>query len=152
MTPKVPSGPPNKPVPASSPAKKASPYFSAKGIRWLFWGALAGVAPFIAETLLSAILGTFKISTVLGRGDLMLVGAAIGFTAVAELIANNKTNATGKLIASAVCAVSSFIEAIVYGALKGFGQTGHEGAISIVSVCMFLLSLISGYACILLSE
>ena len=127
------------------------PVLTAKTVRWLGWGAGASVVPFIIKAFSISTLHHVTLEKVFREGDLLLVGAAVGFSALGELIGCDNKKIKPKIVWGAICGICAVIETGVYGLTHGAGNQTIGDATG-VSLRLYFATMLPGMFCVYLSE
>jgi hypothetical protein len=126
----------------------------ARVLRWLLFGAGLAVVPIAIAGLANDITNTGGFWAYVVRGDLLLVSATLGGTALGELVGSPRANPRAAVAAGGAVAVNAFAAAILYPfisvAAEKQGQSAslHTGVVVWVSVVSLVVTLIAGGRCV----
>lgn len=107
--------------------------------RWLFFGVMLGVIPLICDYLLQRLHPApeikFGMSSVMEKGELLLICGAIAGGSIGELIGSNKDYMALKIATGAICVFVMFLTVTIYTdtASKVRALTSNKTVISSVN-------------------
>ena len=127
-----------------------------KIIRWVIFSVIVALLPIIFNGLVLLTKGNlFEIETLTGRGELLLIAAAMAASAIGELIASGKTMASIKLIAGGCCLIVLSM-ASLYFAHVSYALMAKEFVdyliVSKISINLYVASIVSSSCCIILAD
>lgn len=135
-----------------------------KLIRWIIFSVVIALLPILVNWVflwLRRKATTFENLT--GRGELLLIAAAMAASAIGEVIPIGQTAivptghfiAIAKFIAVGLCVAIVLISSVCFGDISSAlisNQYRDPHRVSILSVCLYCSALISSAACIVFSE
>lgn len=151
---------------SDSESAKDWPVQGNRLLRWLLYGVVVGMLPFIfplINILVSAkdtppfavIFSLETLDKVFGHGDLFLVSATLVAAAAGELIGSGDERETRKIM-SGFCCIATFLVSAVW-----YGIVANKVASSVVynvngttkgSLIVFLFAVVTSSGCMLLSK
>jgi len=123
---------------------------SEKIQRWLLFGALFSVLPFVASWVLWKGQHSgkpFHLYFLWERGELLIASAGFAADAVGECISTDRRYLAARLWAGGICIVLLFIEAVWFAALQATPGAYDLRWITGGSVGMFLVTLVASGIC-----
>lgn len=95
------------------------------------------------------------LSTMLGRGELLLISGAIAAAAIGEIIASGEDHKVRKLFAGGGCVLVLALTSLWFADISTAYKAGtliDEGVVAIGSLIIFLATIITSGSCVALSE
>jgi hypothetical protein len=125
--------------------------------RWFIFTVLISLIP-IGYAILKMLTFSkpFKLESVIGRGELLLISTAIGGGAIGEVIGTTKTHPVLKIIAAGGCILTVLMSAMwfadILSAVEGQVSTLSGSIISYGSLIILGITIFAAAFCIILSE
>lgn len=123
--------------------------------KWLMWSVTLSIAPFVIDylSLITAAQSSRTLSwtTVIEKGQLLLVCAGLGAAGVGDLIGTSDAELTAKRYAGGASVLIVLLAAGYYAAASS-PTAKNTGVVVSVSIALFVCTLAASFACMALAE
>ena len=136
------------------PHEQAAMKIFTKLVRWTIFGVVFALLPFALNwwhMWTASGSNPWYVYQLWPRGELLLVSVAIAADAIGDLVGSGGSLLIFKLIACGGCVLALFIAAAWFSQSQ-FALNPNSIKISNASMCVFMLTIISGGACKALAE
>lgn len=134
----------------------ATAFWSEKMVKWVIFSVLMALVPLITAALIQLTRSiTPSMDDLIGRGELLLITAALCARSCGELFSSDGGRKTAKVVAGGSTMVILLLTAIYFADVASAVRTKttiDSGLVAGISIVTYISALVSGGSCIRLSE
>ena len=122
---------------------------------WLIFSVAIALMPIIFNIMVVTLIveSTLNISTILAKGDFLIVSVAIGSEAIGRIILSGKADKVSRIIPSGICFILVLFSSLLFAYVSKPAEIPVIiENVSTISSVMFLMTMISSGSCVLLAE